>query len=374
MPREPPTESRMNNYESNLDLAALAAALSKVRAAVVLSHAKPDGDALGSCLAVRRLLAAHGAKAAVVLVGPIDPALRSTTEDEIESIDPKADEAAVAAAMAAHAEVDAIVVVDTGTFPQIEPLAGWVRDRRERVIGIDHHARGDEAAAALRYVDASAASTTEILAALAVEMGVPLTPGGPGSLAEAIFMGLATDTGWFRFPSAGPRQFALASRLLEAGVDKNRLYALLEQQGRPERLEMLGRGLASMRLVPWGGDRRLRFAVMHLRTEDFRATGAASTDVSGLVNEPLSLAGVVASVMLSEPEPGLVRMSFRSAGAAAVAIGSAACDGAAIDVNELASRFGGGGHVAAAGARMATSMDEAISRVTAEIEQGARSG
>jgi nanoRNase/pAp phosphatase (c-di-AMP/oligoRNAs hydrolase) len=361
----------MSTYRSNVDLPTLAARLAEVRSAVVLSHAKPDGDALGSCLAMRRLLARSGATAAVVLVGPFDPALRSTSSDAIELIDPRADEAAVRAALAPHDEVEAIVVVDTGTYPQIEPLAAWVRERRDRTIGVDHHARGDESLAAHRHVDPSAASTTEILADLASAMGVAFDDGGPGSLAEAIFMGLATDTGWFRFPSAGARQFALAARLLEAGVDKNRLYALLEQQGRPERLEMLGRGLASMTLVPWGGDPRQRFAVMHLRTADFEATGAASTDVSGLVNEPLSLAGVVASVMLSEPEAGLVRMSFRSAGAAAVASGTAACDGAAIDVNELASRFGGGGHVAAAGARIKAPMEEAIARVVAEIERGA---
>lgn len=360
----------MSTYRSNLDLPGLAARLAKVRSAVVLSHAKPDGDALGSCLAMRRLLRHIGADAAVVLVEPIDPALRSTTADEIETIDPKAGAASVEDAMRRHELVDAIVVVDTGTFPQIEPLSDWVRSRHDRVIGIDHHARGDESVAAHRHVDASAASTTEILAGLAEAMGAPLDGGGPGSLAEAIFMGLATDTGWFRFPSAGAAQFSLASRLLDAGVDKNRLYALLEQQGRPERLEMLGRGLSSMRLVPWGGDDRRRVAVMHLDPEDFEATGASSTDVSGLVNEPLSLAGVVASVMLSEPERGLVRMSFRSAGAAAVEPGSAACDGAAIDVNELASRFGGGGHVAAAGARIKAPMEEAIARVVAEIERG----
>lgn len=361
----------MTSYRSNLDLPALAARLAGVRSAVVLSHAKPDGDALGSCLAVRRLLEHSGATVAVVLVGPVDATIRGIATGPIEVLDSALDEPQAKAAMTDHDSVDAVVVVDTGTFPQISPLSEWVRDRHDRTLGIDHHARGDETVAAHRFVDSTAASTTEILAALAEEMGVPLADGARGSLAEAIFVGLATDTGWFRFPSAGPRQFALAARLLEAGVDKDRLYAMLEQQGRPERLEMLGRALASMKLIPWGGDARLRFAVMSLDTEAFEATGAETTDVSGLVNEPLSLAGVVASVMLSAPEAGVVRMSFRSAGAAAVERGLAACDGAAIDVNELAARFGGGGHVAAAGARMKASMDEALDRVIHEISRGA---
>lgn len=361
----------MSEYRSSVDLPGLAARLRAAKRAVALSHAKPDGDAIGSCLAARRLLEAHGATTEIALVGPIEPALGSLLEgeDSWREIDPKSPPPAEELATWLDG-FDTIVLVDTGTYGQVEPLAEALRSRRDRIVGIDHHARGDEAVAATRWVDSSCASTTEILTHLAEAMGVPLAPAGRGSLGEAIFVGLATDTGWFRFPSAGPRQFALAARLLEAGVDKNRLYVELEQQGRRERLAALGRALHSLEVVAFGGDPRRGFAVMTLSKADFAETGATATDVGGLVNEPLAVAGVVASVLLSEPEPELVRMSFRSAGAAALPPGLAATPGAAIDVNELASRFGGGGHVAAAGARERGSLEAIRAKVLVEVAKG----
>ena len=362
----------MSAYRSNVDFPGLAMRLRAATRALALSHAKPDGDAIGSCLAARRLLAAHGAATEIALVGPIEPALGSLLRGEasVREIDPKAPPSAEELADWLDG-FDTILVVDTGTYGQLEPLADALRPRRERIVGIDHHARGDETVAAMRWVDSTCASTTEIFAQLAEAMPVPLAPAGQGSLGEAIFVGLATDTGWFRFPSAGPRQFALAAKLLEAGVEKDRLYAMLEQQGRMERLAALGRALRSLEVVPFGGDARRGFAVMTLSQADFAETGANATDVGGLVNEPLAVAGVVASVLLSEPEPGLVRMSFRSAGAAALPPGLAAVACAAIDVNELASRFGGGGHVAAAGARERGSLEAIRAKVLAELARGA---
>jgi len=360
----------MSDYASTIDLRGLAERLLATSRVMVCSHAKPDGDAIGSCLAVRRILGARGVEVEIVLCGAIEPALLSVVPPD-----------AVTAIEASRGQVDlsplgdldrfdAIVVVDTGTFPQLEPLAEVLRPRRDRIVGIDHHARGDVAVAATRYVDSSAASTTEILAAWAPLCGVTLDSGGAGSIAEAIFVGLATDTGWFRFPSAGPRQFLLAARLLGVGVEKDRLYAQLEQQGRPQRLQLLGRALASMRTVAWGGDQSRQVAVMTLARRDYEETGGLATDTSGLVNEPLALAGVVGSVLLTEAEPGTIRLSFRSSGAAAVPEGEAECRGAAIDVNQLAARFGGGGHVAAAGARLQVAMTDAVERVVAEIARG----
>ncbi len=362
----------MSEYRSNTDLPGLAARLREARRVLVLSHAKPDGDAIGSCLAVRRLLAPLGAETQIALIGPVEAALGSLVAEEasIEIVDPKSPPSAEELA-AWLGRFDTIAIVDTGTFGQVEPLAEALRACRDRIVGIDHHARGDEAVASLRWIDPTCASTTEMLARLADAMGAPLAPAGRGSLGEAIFVGLATDTGWFRFPSAGPRQFALAARLLEAGVEKDRLYVQLEQQGRPERLAALGRALRSLEVVPFGGDPRRGFAVMTLSQADFAETGATSTDVGGLVNEPLAVAGIVASVLLSEPEPGVVRMSFRSAGAAALPPGLAATSGAAIDVNELASRFGGGGHVAAAGARERGSLEAIRAKVLGELSRGA---
>jgi phosphoesterase RecJ-like protein len=360
----------VSDYRSNASIDTLAERFREARRILVATHAKPDGDAVGSALVIAGLAEAQGSACEIWVGGPIDPVLRNLAEPRpiheglaaSETTPPRMPEG----------EFDLVVVVDTGTYPQLEPLSPWLQSRRQRTIGFDHHARGDESVAALRVVDTSCASTTELLTRLVDALGVPLERGGDGAgrgtLAEAIFIGLATDTGWFRFASAGPRQFALAGRLLAAGADKDRLYTQLEQQQRPARLALLARALGSLERTPYGGDERLGVAVMTLSREDFVACGGSPLDTSGLVNEPLAVTGIVASVLLSEHEPGLVRASFRSS--AAAGLEGARAGRYAIDVNELAARFGGGGHIAAAGARLRLGIVEARHTVTAAIAAG----
>ena len=105
--------------------------------------------------------------------------------------------------------------------------------------------------------------------------------GGVGSIAEALFAGLATDTGWFRFSGADAAVFALASRLLSAGVDKDRLYRQLEETARPQRIDLLARAMGSIQWLANG-----RAALMRLRPEDFAQSSGSSEDLAGAVNAP----------------------------------------------------------------------------------------
>jgi phosphoesterase RecJ-like protein len=176
-------------------------------------------------------------------------------------------------------------------------------------------------------------------------------------------MGLATDTGWFRFPNARAREFELAARLLAAGVDKNAMYQQLEQSSRAERILLQARALSSLSFVDasaeiGGGN----VAVMRLRASDFTETGALLEETSGLVNVPMEIASVRASVLVVEDAAaGVTKLSFRSK--------PPAMDGRFIDVNELAARFGGGGHVHAAGAKQRASIDEVAAKVLNELRR-----
>lgn len=333
-------------YETNATLESIAARLRAARRVLVTSHAKPDGDALGSVLAVVRTCAALGVRAEGALIGPWEENLLSlAAPTPIRRIDQKAP-------LPAIEEPDAIVVVDTGAWSQLEPLASWLRPRVDRAIGLDHHARGDRVAAA-RVVDVSCGSCTALIARLVDALGVELAAGadahGHGSVAEALYLGLATDTGWFRLPNAKAAEFALAARLLGARVDKDRLIAVIEQSHRPARLEIEARALSSLRILLDGA-----LAIMRIRARDFAETGAAPEEISGLVNRPLEIGSVRASVLLVESDPSLVKASLRSKPAPA--------DGdprAFVDVNAIAATFGGGGHVHAAGARLKGTLDEA---------------
>jgi len=331
-----------SEYRSTISIGDIAALLNAAKRPLLLSHAKPDGDALGSLLALHRACANQGAAPTILLMGPIEPSLIEAAGDtptrRFES-DGHVSE-----------EPDLIVVVDTGAWAQLEPLAAWLRERAERVVGIDHHARGDDVAPR-RIIDATCASTTQMIVEVVDAMGVAITP----PIADALFMGLATDTGWFRFSSADHRVFALASRLLKAGADKDHLYAVLEQALRPPQLALQARALTSMTLLGDG-----RAAVMRLGVADFVAAGASPGDTGGIVNDPLALRSVRVSVLLTEHEPGVTRISFRSKPPTSDASG---VDGDSIDVNELASRIGGGGHRHAAGARLELPIAEAVERV-----------
>jgi phosphoesterase RecJ-like protein len=340
-------------YETNTSIESLADALRGATRVLVTTHQKPDGDAMGSVLAVVRLCCAIGVRAEGWMVGPCEGNMRLFQgDDAIAIIDPRNP-------TLPDGDFDLAVVVDTGAWTQLEIIAPWLRAMSGRVIGFDHHARGD-AVAAHRVVDVSCGSCTALLIRLVDALNVDLSFGADGrgrySVAEALYLGLATDTGWFRFPNARAAEFALASRLLAAGVDKDAMYQQIEQSSRAGRVRLQGRALSSLEFAAGGA-----ISIMRLRAFDFTETGAEMEESSGVVNMPMEVAAVRASVLLVEDTAnGVVKLSFRSK--------PAGPDGAFVDVNELAGRFGGGGHVHAAGARQKGTLDEVVARVRAAVE------
>lgn len=340
----------MNDYTTNTTPEAIAARLRAAERVAITTHRKPDGDALGSCLALARALEAAGTGADIFVIGPVPPPLAALTPPTPVHVD-------VAPEAGAH---DVIVVLDTGAWTQVEALAPWLRADPGRVIGLDHHPRGDADMAARRLVDPAAASATMVLVPVLDALGATID-GGPGSVGEALFVGLATDTGWFRFSSADATAFALAARLLEAGVDKGRLYRAVEENHRPVRLALAARALASLRYARDGA-----VAIMRLGPDDFAATGGAIEDLAGVVNLPMEVGGVLVSILATQVAAGETKLSLRSK-PAALHEEAARLDGVG-DVNALAAHFGGGGHVHAAGARVEGEIDEVIEKVATLVE------
>lgn len=338
------------SYASTVDAARAAAMLRAASRIAVVTHWKPDGDAMGSVLALTRALRAAGREVEAFVAGPLDPNVLALANPG---------EVLVAPERMPRPETDLAVVVDTGAWSQLEPFQAWLRSMQGKVLGIDHHARGDDVAQH-RIVDTSCASATQVIATVVDALGVPLAEGGArGSIAEAIFAGLATDTGWFRFRSAGPAVFALGSRLLGLGVDSQRLVQMLDENERPPRLGMLGRALTSIEYVGGG-----EAAIMRLGPDDFAATGARQEDIGGVVNAPMVVGSVRVSVLLTQaPGEGTVtKVSFRSK--AATAAGQRFTD-----VNRLAAEFGGGGHTQAAGARLDMPIAAAADRVREAVRR-----
>jgi len=318
----------------------------RIRAAetiVCTSHEKPDGDAMGCVLGLVRALRQADRAADAWLLGSIPPPILALAADT--SITRIATADAVPAV-----EPDLIVLMDTGAWSQVSPLADWLAARRDRVIGIDHHASGDDVAP-VRYVDAGAASCTMLVMQLLESLHLPLCE----AVAEPLFAGLATDTGWFRQANADTRAFAAAASLLAYGVDKAGLYRRIEETARSARLQLQARALAGIRWIE--GD---QVAIMQLSRADFEETDGRRSDVTGLVNAPLVVDGAEMAALLIEEADGRVKISMRSKPPAAPG-------GAFRDVRAIARSMGGGGHVHAAGVAVEGPLDAAVAQVVSAL-------
>jgi phosphoesterase RecJ-like protein len=322
-------------YESTTSFTGLANRIHNAKRITVTTHRKPDGDAIGSVIGLCRGLQSIGKDATNLFIGPIEHGLRLAAGDSDINVLEKVG--------LPKEEPDLIIVADTGAWTQLEALEGWLRERKEIVIGMDHHANGDDVAAD-RIIDTSAAACTQVVMELFEEMGISLGT-GKNSVAEALFIGLGTDTGWFRFSNADARCFADASRLLEHNIDRYQIYRTLEETARPARMDLMQRMLASIEYVG-------TVAIMCLRSTDFQETDGSSLDLIGLVNTPMVLEHIQASVLLTDSDPTVTKISFRSKPSMPSKPSSL------IDVNKLANKFKGGGHVHAAGARVFSPLED----------------
>jgi len=331
----------MNEYVSNTTLDSIAEAVTSAESFVLTTHTKPDGDALGAVLALATALERLGKTVQRWIMPPLPKSLAAIAGDtELhfhgDDHSPLPD-----------LEPDRVIVVDTGAWSQLESMRPWIEPRRDKTIVIDHHLRGDDVGAML-FVDAKAAAVCEVIARLIDVLGVEIDD----TIALPLFLGVASDTGWFRFSNTSAATHELAARLMRTGVDHAALYRLTEQGERIEKLELMKRALNSMELVAGGAA-----AVITLRHDDFDEVGALPEDTERFVDIPQAVGDVKVVVLLSEPRAGTTRMSFRS---------KPGDD--AINVSELAQRFGGGGHARAAGAKADRPIDAVRQDVVEAIE------
>lgn len=332
-------------YESTASYTEIAERINAASKIVVTTHRKPDGDALGSVVGMYRGLIGIGKTITPLIIGPLEHGLKLMSEEvPIQLVEEDG---------LPTEEPDLIIVVDTGAWSQLEAIQDWLKERADIVVGLDHHANGDDVAN-LRIVDTTAAACTQVVKSLFEEMNIGLGS-GTGSIAEALFIGIGTDTGWFRFSNADSRCFSDVATLLEHDIDRYHIYRTLEETARPPRMDLLQRMLASIEYVG-------PVAIMCLRSTDFQETNGASTDIVGLVNTPMVLSQVNASVLLTDSDPTVTKISFRSKPALPDSPVSL------IDVNELARNFNGGGHVHAAGARIFAPLEEVKAKLFKLLE------
>lgn len=323
----------------------------------LVTHAKPDGDALGSTSALVRTLRTRGVDATAYYCGPMP----TWAGEVLEGVPSEH----LAGGSLPTGEFDGVVVCDTGSWGQIDPLHDWVRERHDRCLVVDHHLRGDGEMSPLRLIDTKAAAVCEPVAHICAGLlGV-----GPASLdratAGALYTGLATDTGWFRFSNVTPETLRLVASLLEAGADAAKIYAMVMQQDRPARLRLMAKAFSSA-TFEFGGE----FVVMRLTAADIHEAKGGPEDTGGFADPALAIASVRAVCVLTEVEGSGGGSGGANGGGALVKASLRSKPGAGmINVSDLAASLGGGGHANAAGVKQRCGMDEAVANILAAYER-----
>ncbi|MEE8386896.1 MAG: bifunctional oligoribonuclease/PAP phosphatase NrnA [Dehalococcoidia bacterium] len=329
---------------TKLDLTGTTKRLETASRIVLTTHARADGDAVGSLIGLQRVLRQRGKKVAAYLHEQVHDRYAFLTEAEpLLAWDDQT-------AAGVLADADLLLIIDTCSAVQLRSMAKIIKAATIPKLAIDHHVTRDEVVDAI-LVDEQAGACAQIITNLCEQAGWPIDAQAAG----ALYVGLATDTGWFRFSNAGRSVYTTAAKLIDAGARPNELYERLYLNDCQARARLAGAVLASFELHADG-----RVAVVRLTREMIKQCGATHEMTEELINEPQRVGSVVACAMFIEPPTdGPIRVSFRSK--------------RGLDVAALAAHFGGGGHQRAAGARIPGTMDSVTEKVIPAMIQAAES-
>jgi bifunctional oligoribonuclease and PAP phosphatase NrnA len=317
-------------------------ALEELRAAekfLLVTHEHVDGDALGSLVATHGVLTALG-KDAPMFMAPEE--LPLPHEYRFFALDGLIQEAPADLAQRT------LVFLDCGNVDR-NP-ADALKVEGARIVNIDHH-HDNTCFGTVNHVVAEASCTAEIVWDLMHGLGV----GPTRAIAEALYVGLVTDTGKFMYENTGTRAHLMAAELIDAGVDVHAIYRRVYEGIPFGKLALLARGLAAVERYDDG-----RLAITHLSAEDFRESGAEESYTEGVVDHLRSVAGTAVAALvrdrLGAEQEGLMKVSLRAADER-------------VDVSAIARAQGGGGHRQAAGFTTALPWDELVAFLRAEVAE-----
>lgn len=294
------------------------------------THVNPDGDGLGAELGLWAYLKSQGKD--VRILNPDGLPARYdflAAKGAFETYDPATHTEVIAAA-------EVVVVLDISKWERLDALGAALRDCAAVKICIDHHPYENNGMADHYGVDLSAAATGQLVYEMIRDWGHPVDR----LMATGFYISILTDTGSFRFTNADGRAHRVAAELIDTGLDPNVLYEAVYGNSSLARVRLLGEALGSMRVEDNG-----RIIMLVLTQEMVRRTGAVPADTEGFVDVVRSVQGCEGVALLMERADGMIKSSLRSKGR--------------INVNRVATQFGGGGHVFASGATLAGPLDAA---------------
>jgi phosphoesterase RecJ-like protein len=293
---------------------------------LVCSHSRPDGDAVGSVLAMGMFLQQLGKRADLVTADRIPAAYRKL---------PGA--GAIRTALRVHGPYDAAILLECDSFERtrLRGLESFM------IVNIDHHASGHDWGH-LNWIDRQAASVGELVYRLIRAAGAAITP----EIATCLYTTLLTDTGGFIYGGVRASTFALAEQMVLAGANPIRISQDIYFSTPTSKLLLLGSALNNLH-------REGRLAWLWITHNDMVRTCAAEEDCEGIVNYALSIADVEAAVFLRELPEQRIRMSLRSKGK--------------VNVAAIAEQLGGGGHENASGCTVDGPLPRALDEILSEL-------
>ncbi|HEX5634109.1 MAG TPA: bifunctional oligoribonuclease/PAP phosphatase NrnA [Gemmatimonadales bacterium] len=297
------------------------------------THVNPDGDGLGSEVALVHLFRALGADPVIVNPTPTPPRYEFLFEG-IPGVDRSAE------AVKEIRRADLVFVVDIADLGRLGMLQEAVRARGVPVACIDHHVSAGTLPDGPRFVDPSASATGELVVEFAEANGWVIPP----LAARALYVAVLTDTGGFRFSNTRPRTLRVAADLLECGVDPEEIYLQVYANAPEGRARLLAEALQTLVV-----ERDTGLAWITIPPGSLERHSVSADDLDGVVEYARSVEGVRLALLFRELAQGRIKVSLRSVGA--------------VDVSDFARQFGGGGHRKAAGLSLEGPLAEVQSRV-----------
>ncbi|OOM76917.1 bifunctional oligoribonuclease/PAP phosphatase NrnA [Clostridium sp. BL-8] len=298
--------------------------LSEIKAEILKSkriglsfHTSPDGDAIGSTLALLNALRYLGKDSCIISRDVIPDNLSFLSlGNEIDGniLEPKED-------------TDLVIILDCGN---VERISADLSNYKGKIINIDHHISNDNYGM-LNYVDPTSSATCEISYLLVQELGIDLKSKSDINVAigSAVYSGIVTDTGSFRHSNVTKRTHDIAAKLIEIGIDNSKIHSSLFDNKPFEKIKLMGCVLSNIELVL-----NNKVAVLQISKELLNELNLEKVDTSDIINVGLGIKGVEVSMLLKESDEG-IKGSLRSKNN--------------VDVRKVAEVYGGGGHVKAAG-------------------------
>ena len=314
---------------------------------LLTAHTKPDGDACGCVVAISNVLESMGKKTKAIMLSSMPEWYDFLFSEKLPVLGEDIDLNQLTDG--SFGEFDLIIIVDTNSLSQLPKFDQYLKQIDKPVLIFDHHATAD-GLGNVELVDSSAAATGLIVYDLIKYADWRITE----TIAEALFVTVATDTGWFQFSNTDSRVHRACSELIDAGAKPIEIYHNLYQNFSYARFKLTVAMLNTLQLHLDG-----RFATQQISLQDFEQTGATHKDTENLINECRRISTVETAALLVELDDGRIRCSLRSTGG--------------IDVSEIAAKFGGGGHKMAAGTFLPGPLEEAKKTVLNEVTEKIKS-